>query len=56
MFAFISNRQEKTNTQDSKLEGDEEIKSLEAMQGDSALIHLVNELNLLREFSDQGTI
>jgi len=52
MLSFISNQQNSSLTQSSAHENEEEIKSLEAMQGDTALITAVNELNELREVGE----
>jgi len=53
MLNFILRDQEKPKTQHSSTENEEEIISSEAMQGDTALIHKVNELHELREFANK---
>ena len=51
MFPFTAAKQNKDSAQTK--DSDEVVKSLEAMQGDKALISTVNELNELREDEDQ---
>jgi len=53
MLNFILRDQEKPKTQYTASENDEEITSSEAMQGDTALIHKVNELHDLQEFANK---
>jgi len=53
MFPFTTAKQTTDNTQNK--DSDEVVTSLEAMQGDKALISTVNELNELRNDEDQLT-
>lgn len=53
MFPFTAAKPTKDNSQNN--DSDEIVKSLEAMQGDKALISTVNELNELRKDEDQLT-
>jgi len=53
MFPFTAAKQNTDNTQNK--DSDEIATSLEAMQGDKALISTVNELNELRKDEDQLT-
>ena len=55
MFSFKSNPQQHPADQAINHENDEEIRTAEAIQGDSALILKVIELNDLREFAKQHT-
>ena len=51
MFPFTAAKQTTDTTQNKDF--DVSVKSLEAMQGDQALITTVNELNDLRKHADQ---
>lgn len=55
MFSFKSNQQQYPADQSKNHENDDEIRTAEAIQGDSALILKVIELNDLREFAKQQT-
>ncbi len=52
MLNFILRDQEKSKIPFAPSENDEEIITSEAMQGDTALIHKVNELHELRELRE----
>lgn len=54
MFSFISNQVNKSNEPVNIYIVDEEIFSAEAIQGDTALILKVQELNNLRQYSDEA--
>ncbi len=54
MLNFILRDQEKSKIPFAPSENDEEIITSEAMQGDTALIHKVNELHELREFANKS--
>jgi len=54
MFSFISNQADKSQETSHDYFSEEEIFSAEAIQGDTALILRVRELNNLREFSEEA--
>ncbi|MDH3325272.1 MAG: hypothetical protein OEM38_00980 [Gammaproteobacteria bacterium] len=53
MFSFISNQANKLQESANNYLADEEIFAAEAIQGDTALILRVQELNDLRKYSDE---
>jgi len=56
MYTFISDLHESSLAQNAANDNDEETRSSEALQGDTALIHRVIELNELRKYADKRAV